>query len=154
MGYARIELSSRERKLLESRTRGKTSASEARRARCLLLADAGYTEAEVAEAVGCGTATVTRVKSRYRKEGWEAAIVSKHGGGRPHRLGPLEQRQLIALACSERPEGGAVDHSSAIGNDRDSEDDGATNIGARWHQAMARKKCGASQNSTTNILNA
>ena len=106
MGYARIELSSRERKLLESRTRGKTSASEARRARCLLLADAGYTEAEVAEAVGCGTATVTRVKSRYRKEGWEAAIVSKHGGGRPHRLGPLEQRQLIALACSERPEGG------------------------------------------------
>jgi len=101
-----IRLTKEERRALRARTRGKTKVSEARRAQCLLLADKGWTLSEIAEAVGCGTATVTRVKARYRKEGWEAAITRKHGGGMPHRLGPLEQRRLIALACTERPGGG------------------------------------------------
>jgi transposase len=100
-----IGLTERERVELTKRTRGGTKASEGRRARCLLLADQGWTVEKVAEAVGCGTATVKRVKARYRMEGWLGAITAKHGGGMPHRLGPLEARRLIALACSE-PRGG------------------------------------------------
>lgn len=101
-----ICLTDEERDALEARTRGNAKASEARRARCLLLANQGWSVSRIAEAVGCGTATVKRVKARFRKEGWEAAITRKHGGGMPHRLGPLERRRLIALACSEQPGGG------------------------------------------------
>ncbi len=100
-----IILCDEERKLLESRTRGNTRASEARRARCLLLAAEGLTEEAISAAVGCGTATVTRVKARYRSEGWEAAVIAKKSSGRPHSLGSLAERSLIALACTEFPHG-------------------------------------------------
>lgn len=61
--------------------------------------------ADVAEKVGCGTATVKRVRHRYLNEGWEVAISDKPRSGRPKRLSDREGRELIALACTDPPDG-------------------------------------------------
>lgn len=90
---------------LHKRTKGQNSASVARRAQILLLSHAGKTREEIASVLGCSAPTVGRVRSRYRAEGWQSAIEAKHGGGRPHALGPADHRALIALACTKGPDG-------------------------------------------------
>jgi transposase len=55
--------------------------------------------------VGCGTATVKRVRRHYLEEGWERAVYDAPRPGRPKKLASREERELIALACSDPPEG-------------------------------------------------
>ncbi len=71
----------------------------------LLWLDRGYSVEEVAERVDCGTATVKRVRRRYRLEGWEQAITDKPRPGRPKKLVGKDERELIALACTDPPGG-------------------------------------------------
>jgi transposase len=85
--------------------RGSTPARVARRARVLLCLDEGQSVDEVAETVDCGTATVKRVRRRFREQGWEAAIMDAPRPGRPKKLKSREEQELIALACSDPPKG-------------------------------------------------
>ena len=100
-----IQLKPHERRKLRARLRGKTPVSEAKLARCLLLADAGKTVDEIAMLVGCGTATVKRVKARFRTAGWQAAITARKAPGRQFKLTSRENRSLIARACTTPPHG-------------------------------------------------
>jgi len=109
----RITLSKQERKELEALTRnGKTGAKKFIHARALLLCDAGpdgpsWTVAVAAEALGVTSRTIEHLKKRFVEDGLEAALVRKVREKPPRDVifdGAFEAR-LIALACSDAPEG-------------------------------------------------
>jgi transposase len=107
-----IELTSEERKLLKRLINtGKVAAYKQRHARILLLADEGregpgMIDDDVAKAVGCGIATVERVRKQLVTQGLEAALQRPKIDRSAQRLldGDAEAH-LIALACSQPPEG-------------------------------------------------
>ena len=63
---------------------------------------------EIARALKVGTATVERVRRRCVEEGLERALGRKEQlNRRPKKLDGHDEAQLIALACSQPPEGRA-----------------------------------------------
>jgi transposase len=109
----RVTLTEQERKDLEALTRcGKTGAKKFIHARALLLCNAGpdgpaWAVADVAEALGVTSRTIEHLKRRFVEEGLEAALERKSRENPPREVifdGAFEAR-LIALACSEAPEG-------------------------------------------------
>jgi len=109
----RVTLTEQERKDLEALTRnGKTGAKKFIHARALLLCDAGpdgpvWPVADVAEALGITSRTIEHLKKRFVEEGIEAALERNSREKPPRDIvfdGAFEAR-LIALACSETPEG-------------------------------------------------
>lgn len=102
-----VKLHYQVRKKLAAKLAGATPARIAKRSRVLLLLDQGYGVDETAERVGCGTATVKRVRRKYLKDGWQTAISDAPRPGRPRSLVTKEEKQLIALACSDPPCGAA-----------------------------------------------
>jgi transposase len=101
-----INLQEQERQELEQQIRkGIRSARELTRARILLLSDQGQGVGQVTEAVMCSRGTVINVKKRYLEGGLEAALHDKpRPGARPKITGDVEAH-LIALTCSDPPEG-------------------------------------------------
>jgi transposase len=101
-----IQLKEQERQELEQLIRkGIRSARELTRARILLLSDQGQGVGQVTEAVLCSRGTVINVKKRYLEGGLEAALYDKpRPGARPKITGDVEAH-LIALTCSDPPEG-------------------------------------------------
>lgn len=100
-----VKLHYQVRKKLADKLGGATPARIAKRARVLLTLHQGYDVDETAERVGCGTATVKRVRRKFRKEGWQDAINDAPRPGRPRSLVTKEEKELIALACSDPPAG-------------------------------------------------
>jgi transposase len=109
----RVTLTEQERKDLEALTRnGKTGAKKFIYARALLLCDAGpdgpaWAVADVADALGVTSRTIEHLKQRFVEEGIEAALKRKPREKPPRDVvfdGAFEAR-LIALACSDAPEG-------------------------------------------------
>jgi transposase len=99
-----VRLTADERMRLRDFTRtGIASAREIRRARVLLLADAGRPDAAVADAVGCCVATVERVRRRCAAEGVEAALVDRPRPGTVPVLDGKAEAVLVALACTAPP---------------------------------------------------
>jgi transposase len=49
--------------------------------------------------------TIGRVRQRFVEEGLEAALKCRPGGGRKRKLDGEVEAHLIALRCSEAPEG-------------------------------------------------
>lgn len=86
---------------------GKTPVRISKRARILLLLNKRYSVEEVAEKVGCGTATVKRVRRKFLNGSWRDAVYDAPRPGRPTKLTASEERELIALACTDPPEGEA-----------------------------------------------
>ena len=107
-----VELTSEERKQLKRLINtGKAAAYKQRHARILLLADEGadgptMKDDDVAEAVGCGRATVERVRKCFVEEGLQQAL-ARHKSRRQYqrKLDGDCEAHLIALACSKPPEG-------------------------------------------------
>jgi transposase len=109
----RVTLEAQERKELEQLlAKGKADVRRLKHAQILLKADEskhgpGWSDSRVAEAVGCGTATVERVRQCFVEEGLELALSPYRTPQREYRLkldGEQEAR-LITLACSQPPEG-------------------------------------------------
>jgi len=109
----RVTLSDSERKELELITkRGKTQARRVILARALLLSDAdpdgpAWKVADIAAALGITSRTIEHLKKRFVEEGFEAALERKPREKPPREIifdGAFEAR-LIALACSDAPEG-------------------------------------------------
>ena len=78
------------------------------RARILLKADDGWKDEQIVQAPDVSRPTVERTRKRFVQEGFEVAL-----NGRPrqriyeHKLDGKAEAHLIALACSEPPEGHA-----------------------------------------------
>ncbi len=109
----RVTLIKEERKELEAITRrGKTHARRFIHARALLLCDAGedgpaWNVADVAAALGVTSRTIEHLKQRFVENGLEAALERKPRDKPPREVifdGAFEAK-LIALACSDVPEG-------------------------------------------------
>ena len=106
----RVRLTDEERNHLEKLVRkGKAHARKLLYARILLKADEdgpAWTDERIAEALEVSVATVARERRRYCEEGLEVALMPKKPG-RPRRrvLDGRAEAHLIALACSDPPEG-------------------------------------------------
>jgi len=109
----RVTLTQQERKELEALTRrGKTHARRFINARALLLCDAGpdgpaWSVADIAVALGVSSRAIEHLKKRFVEDGFEAALERKQREKPPREVifdGAFEAR-LIALACSDSPEG-------------------------------------------------
>ena len=110
----RVTLLQAERKqLLEMTRKGKSSALRQAHARVLLQADESEdglsrSDAEIHAALGVAVSTIERVRQRFVEDGLEAALERKPTTRQYERLldGKAEAH-LIALACSDPPEGQA-----------------------------------------------
>lgn len=107
-----VTLTDEERRSLRALvSSGKGAARKLSHARILLKADAarggpGWTDAAISEGVDVGTATVERVRKRFVEEGLEAALVpAKSNRVYERKLDGDGEAHLMALACSESPEG-------------------------------------------------
>lgn len=98
-----IKLRSVAVKKLRSMCGGSTPGREMKRAQILLRLHDGYSVDEAAEAIGCGSATVKRVRRRFLDGGLERAIKDAPRPGRAKKLTDRQERELIALACSAPP---------------------------------------------------
>jgi transposase len=90
---------------------GTVPARKLTHARILLKADQspegpGWVDEKVAEAVEVSQPTVSRVRKQYFEEGLEAALNRRPPNREYHRkLDGEQEAHLLALACSEPPEG-------------------------------------------------
>ena len=100
-----VTLSEAERTELEQLLRGGTTATrKLTRARILLKAAEGWTDARIAEALAVGRATVERTRERFV----ECNLEALHERPRPGKMPKLDEKtqaRLIAEACSAAPEG-------------------------------------------------
>ena len=104
----KVELTQSERSaLIETSGRGKPLARTVKRALALLKADEGLSDREAAEAVSLSAATVARVRRRFVEEGVEAAINDRPRPGRGRKLNGRQEAHLVAITCSNAPEGHA-----------------------------------------------
>jgi transposase len=107
-----VTLTQDEQQLLRKMvSRGKGAARKLMHARILLKADAGadgpaWEDAAIAEGLDVGQATVKRVRKEFVEDGLEAALERKKPRRQYQRtLDGDGEAHLIALACSESPEG-------------------------------------------------
>jgi transposase len=101
-----VDLSSEEKaELAELTKKGKTSARKLNRARILLLADEGQTDKAIAKTLDVGTSTVERTRKKFVEGGLEEALNELPRIGRERKLSGKQEAYLVALACSDPPEG-------------------------------------------------
>ena len=101
-----VRLKQKEREVLKRLlSKGKESARKLTRCRILLLADEGKKNVRIMEALGVARNTVKQVRSRYLKEGLEAALNEQPRCGAPHKFDGRQQAGMTAVACSQPPEG-------------------------------------------------
>ena len=90
---------------------GRAAAQKLVRARILLLADqaadgSAKADPEIVDALGCGRASVERIRKRFVEEGLEAALNPKPSQRVYERkMDGKTEAHLIALACGAPPEG-------------------------------------------------
>jgi len=106
-----VRLTEEQRSQLETLVRrGRAHARKLLYARILLKADADgpdrWTDERIADALEVSTATVARERRRFLEDGLEVALMPKKPG-RPRRrvLDGRAEAHLIALSCSDPPEG-------------------------------------------------
>ena len=78
-----------------------------RRALILLKSDAGLKDQQIVEHVECAERTVRNVRKRFCDEGLERTLYDSPRPGRPSDFTSRQKQQVIALACTEPPEGRA-----------------------------------------------
>ena len=101
-----VNLSHEERTTLHGLiAKGKTAARTLTRAHILLQADEGVQDAEIARALHVGVATVERTRKRCVEEGVNAALTERPRPGAARLLSGKQEAHLVALACSDPPEG-------------------------------------------------
>jgi transposase len=112
--FYRVTLTAEERRDLQALvSKGKAAARKLTRARILLLADQAeggpaMRDPEIANALGCGRATVERSRRQFVEEGLEEALNPKPTRRiYERRLDGKMEAHLVAIACGAPPEGRA-----------------------------------------------
>jgi transposase len=100
-----VELTEAERaQLLDLVRKGKAPARKIARAHILLSADRGATDESIAESLQLSIPTVHRTRQRFSEGRLEALSERPRPGAKPKLDGKAEAF-LVALACSQAPEG-------------------------------------------------
>ncbi len=109
-----VTLTETERTELQKLIRAGTAAArKLTHARVLLKADQepqgpGWADERIAEAVDVSQPTISRIRKQYVEEGLEAALNRRAPNREYHRkLDGEQEARLVALACSEPPQGQA-----------------------------------------------
>lgn len=101
-----VDLTEQERADLKKLLKGgRTAVRRLYRARVLLLADEGATDAAIASALHLGKSTVERTRKRFVEGGVERALTDRPRPGKARLLDGKKEAFLVALACSDPPEG-------------------------------------------------
>ena len=104
----KVDLAPKERELLRALTKkGKHHTRVIARAQILLKSDDGWIDADIAPVVGISIRTVESVRARYAEGGCDRALYDAPRPGQPPKLDDKAEAHLIALACSDAPEGRA-----------------------------------------------
>jgi transposase len=102
----RVDLSQSERDELSALVSGgKLSVRRLKRMQILLAADAGVTDEAIAASVQSSGSTIYRTKKRFVEISLEAALSEEPRPGAARKLSGKEEVQLVALACSNPPQG-------------------------------------------------
>lgn len=103
-----VNLTSKERqRLLAVVNKGQNKAAVIRRAHILLKSDEGKTDREISELLYIHEDSVRNTRKRFVEDGLQAALEDK---AKPHpepKLNEQQQAHLVAVACSQPPEGQA-----------------------------------------------
>jgi transposase len=105
-----VKLTSPERKQLrEIIAKGKAPAYKIKHANILLKAEAGWSDEKIAQAFDCNVNTPRNVRQRLVEQGLDVALERKKQGtpSREKILDGKGEAHLIALSCSQPPEGRA-----------------------------------------------
>ena len=105
-----VRLTKAKRASLEAMLRqGEAKATELRRVRILLKADAngpGWSDACIAEAFGCSRHTAENVRRRFAERGLDCVRRKKQEQpSRQRKLDGRAEARLLTLACGEAPDG-------------------------------------------------
>ena len=102
----RVDLSQSERDELGALVGGgKQPVRRLKRMQILLAADAGVSDEAIAASVQTSGSTIYRTKKRFVEISLEAALSEEPRPGAARKLSGKEEVQLVALACSDAPEG-------------------------------------------------
>lgn len=102
----RVDLSQSERDELGALVgAGKLPVRRLKRMQILLAADAGVSDEAIAVAVQTSGSTIYRTKKRFVEISLEAALSEEPRPGAARKLSGKEEVQLVALACSDPPQG-------------------------------------------------
>lgn len=109
-----VSLTPDERQMIEQLTKkGKAAAYKVNHARILLKADTntedgGWTDLAISIALDISIPTIERVRRLFVEQGIEAALSRQSPKNtKSHRLDGEQEAYLIAIACSQAPEGQA-----------------------------------------------
>lgn len=83
----------------------KRSQREYDRANILLLLHKGKKDAEIEDFIEVDRTTIWRTRKRFLKAGLTIALEEKARSGQPRKYGQNQEAEVIALACSDAPEG-------------------------------------------------
>lgn len=108
MKRSTIKLSPEELDHLRSFKRSdKRSQREYDRANILLLLHKGKKDLEIEDFLEVERTTIWRTRKRFLEEGLARALKEKARSGQPKKYGQNQQAEVIALACSDAPDGRA-----------------------------------------------
>ncbi len=91
--------------LLSIVNKGEHNARLIKRANILLLSDKGRTAPQIVENLSISEQTVYNIRKRFVQEGLESALHEKPRPGGKRKFQIEQEAHLIALACSDPPEG-------------------------------------------------
>jgi len=103
-----IELASEDKRFLESfRSKGQHSARETTRAHILLALGTGVPTLQIQKVLGVSRMVIWRTQSAYREKGLDHALHDAARPGQPVKYRTDQEAEVVALACSQPPEGAA-----------------------------------------------
>ena len=103
-----VKLTGKERqRLLAIVNKGQNKAAVIRRAHILLKSDEGKSDREISELLYIHEDSVRNTRKRFVEDGLAAALEDKAKPRREPKLNEQQQAHLVALACSQPPEGQA-----------------------------------------------
>ncbi len=103
-----VRLTEEQRADLDRRLeRDALTGRQRRRLQILLLAGQGQTDVQIAQATSAGVSTVERLRKRFATAGLDVALAEKPRRGAPAKLDGKQEAIIVALACSDVPEGQA-----------------------------------------------
>jgi putative transposase len=103
-----MQLPTQDRRFLEAfRSKGQHSAREVTRAHILLASAAQVPTAQIQQVLGVSRMVIWRTQSAYREKGLDYALYDASRPGQPAKYSTDQQAEVVALACSQPPEGAA-----------------------------------------------
>jgi len=101
-----IRLPAGDKRFLEDfRSKGQHSARETTRAHILLSLEAGLPTVQIQKVLGVSRMVIWRTQSAYREKGLDYALYDAARSGQPAKYGTDQEAEVVALTCSQPPEG-------------------------------------------------